>query len=96
MTGITGDQKTNCEHCGAQLRADEMEFYGASCERCETELHAAMQEDRAPILPPPSSEIELLRARAARAEAEVARLKARLELDHATQAANTAEGPTDA
>lgn len=60
-----------CAHCGRPLTAEEQEYYGTSCERCETELHHAMQDDRAPVLPPPPNEVERLRA-------EIAQLRSRL------------------
>ncbi|XYD08867.1 hypothetical protein R1A27_28665 [Methylobacterium sp. NMS12] len=59
-------QDTRCAHCGHALTVDEREFYGNGCERCETELHHAMQDDRAPVLPPPPSEVERLLAENAR------------------------------
>lgn len=55
-------QDPRCAHCGRALTADEREFYGTACEVCEVELHHAMQDDRAPVLPPPLSEVERLRA----------------------------------
>jgi hypothetical protein len=59
-------QDPRCAHCGRALTADEREFYGTACEACEVELHHAMQDDRAPVLPPPPSEVERLRAENAR------------------------------
>lgn len=67
-------QNTRCAHCGRVLTPDEKEFYGTSCEGCETELHHALQDERPPVLPLQESDT----APMMRLKAENARLRTEL------------------
>jgi predicted RNase H-like nuclease (RuvC/YqgF family) len=51
-----------CAHCGRPLTEEEQHYYGTACDRCESEMHFAMQDDRDPVLPPAENEEERLRA----------------------------------